>query len=340
MLVRIRKAVELYVVLWLAVFCLHAGHGAFAGQENPARAAEGPVSLIFDSDFDSDVDDVGALALLHALADMGQARILAVILTTEDVDAAACADAINTYFGRPDLPVGVCRHQKVRSFSRYTKAIAGEFAHDLKSHEDAEDGVELYRRILAAEPDGSVTIVTVGHLTNLKNLLASGPDEHSRLSGLELVAKKVKLWSCMGGRYPSGKEPNFYRPDPESTAICVGSWPTAVVFSGGEIGDPIKTGGALLKERASKDNPVRRSYELYNQFQGRSSWDQTAVLYAVRGEAEYWSLYCQGYNHVFADGSNEWRSLPERPHAYLVEKMKPVELAKVIDELMLHSPGR
>ena len=40
---------------------------------------EPPVSLIFDTDMAPDYDDVGALAVLHALADSGEARILATV---------------------------------------------------------------------------------------------------------------------------------------------------------------------------------------------------------------------------------------------------------------------
>ncbi|MDQ6762361.1 MAG: nucleoside hydrolase, partial [Bacteroidota bacterium] len=33
-----------------------------------------PVSIIFDTDIAPDYDDVGAMALLHAFADMGEAK--------------------------------------------------------------------------------------------------------------------------------------------------------------------------------------------------------------------------------------------------------------------------
>ena len=100
----------------------------------------------------------------------------------------------------------------------------------------------------------------------------------------------------------------------------------------------IKTGGEFFRKQASLQSPVRRAYELYNRFQGRSSWDQTAVLYAVRGRGEYFSIRKQGHNHIFSDGSNEWRSSPNKDHAYLVKKMKPEELAGIIDELMTQKP--
>jgi hypothetical protein len=180
-----------------------------------------------------------------------------------------------------------------------------------------------------------VVIVTVGHLTNLKNLLLSEADTHSPLDGITLARRKVKLWSCMGGKYPKGREPDFYRPDPGSTSVCVNRWPKKVVFSGAEIGNPIKTGGEYLRKHAPLQSPVRRAYELYNQFRGRSSWDQTAILYAVRGSCDWWSVHTQGHNHVFSDGSNEWRPSPDRDHGYLVEKMAPKELAGIIDQLMI-----
>ena len=87
--------------------------------------------------------------------------------------------------------------------------------------------------------------------------------------------------------------------------------------------------------RASLRSPVRRAYELYNRFRGRSSWDQTAVLYALRDGGEYWSVHTEGYNHIFSDGSNEWRPSPDKDHGYLVKKMKLGELAGIIDRLMI-----
>lgn len=290
--------------------------------------------VIFDTDMDSDVDDVGALAVLHALADRGEAEILGVVVTSDDRYAPLCADAVNTYYQRPDIPIGVAKDTALRSFSRYTRQIAEEYPHDLRLFGDAEDATSLYRRILAAQDDQGVVIVTVGHLTNLMSLLRSQGDGHSPLDGIALVNKKVRLWSCMGGGYPKGKEPNFYRPDPGATAFCVRQWPTRVVFSGAEIGAPIQTGGDLFKSMAPVRSPVRRAYELYNNFRGRSSWDQTAVLFAVRGPDPWWTVHTQGYNHVFPDGRNEWRPSPNKKHGYLLASTAPQDVAKMIDELM------
>jgi inosine-uridine nucleoside N-ribohydrolase len=187
--------------------------------------------IILDTDIDSDVDDVGALAMLHTLADHGKAEILGIIVTSDDQHAPQCTDALNHYFGRPEIPIGVEKNVDLRSFSKYTKTIAQEFNHRLRSYDEAEDASYLYRKLLTDQADSSVTIITIGHLTNLRNLLDSSPDQYSNLPGLDLVKRKVKLWVCMGGHYPEGKEANFYRPDPESTMVAVEKWPGKVVFS-------------------------------------------------------------------------------------------------------------
>jgi inosine-uridine nucleoside N-ribohydrolase len=293
-----------------------------------------PTKIILDTDIDSDVDDVGALAMLHTLANHRVIEILGIVATSDDKHAPLCTDAINHYFKRPKIPVGVQKGIQLREFSKYTKQISEEFPHQLKSYEAAEDATVLYRRLLASQPDTSVVIITIGHLTNLQLLLESKPDKFSPLSGIDLVRKKVKLWSCMGGQFPEGKEANFYRPDPASTVYCIDKWPGPVVFAGWETGNKIITGGAYLSKSLPDNSPVRRAYQLYNNFQGRQSWDQASVLYAIAPH-DYWDVKRNGRCVVDKDGSNRWvEENPNKHHGYLVEKMNPTEVAKVIDALM------
>ena len=60
-------------------------------------------------------------------------------------------------------------------------------------------------------PDKSVTVITVGFLTNLKKLLQSKADMFSPLSGEQLVKQKVKQLVSMAGKFPSGSEFNVNR---------------------------------------------------------------------------------------------------------------------------------
>ena len=299
-----------------------------------------PVRLIFDTDMMGDVDDVGTAAVLHALASQGEVEILAMGVCVKNPWSPLCLDALNTYFGRPGIPLGVVKGPAHNRASKYAQRIAEEFYHALKAADDGPDAALVYRKVLATQPNHSVVMVSVGQLTNFRNLLKTGPDEHSKLSGVNLVKRKVRVWVCMGGKFPEGREANLINDGP-AAAHAIAHWPTPIIFSGWEIGQEIMTGAGL--KNAPADSPVRRAYELYNGLNDRQSWDQTAVLYAVRGLdgglSDYWDLQTQGYLHVNEDGSNEWGNSPDKDHAYLVRKMAPKKIAKVIEELMLRQPG-
>jgi hypothetical protein len=75
----------------------------------------------------------------------------------------------------------------------------------------------------------------------------------------------------------------------------------------------------------------------------RASWHQTAVLYAVRGLegglSDVWTLHTKGSIHFDEKTAYvQWRDQPRRDHAYLVEKLPPNQVARMIETLMLHLP--
>jgi hypothetical protein len=222
------------------------------------------------------------------------------------------------------------------------------YGHRLRHTDDARDALEVYRSALASQPDGCVKIVAIGHLKALYDLLKSPPDRHSPLSGRELVTAKVAEFVVMGGQYPAcGDEPewNFGACDSALwTRDVLREWPTAIVFTGFEIGFGIVTGRWLAE--GSNRSAMARTYRGFNTWLadgsecGRFSWDQTAVLYAARGLQHeglaYWTLGPRGTVDVDADGRNRWQASPSGTHHYLVAAMPPEELAKVIDGLMGH----
>lgn len=284
-----------------------------------AFAAAEPVRVIFDTDMDTDCDDAGALAMLHALADRGEAVILATTVSSHFQWSAPCVAAINAYYNRPDLPVGVPKQPGAPTDrgSRYAKQIAERFPTAIATNDDAPDAVEVCRRILAGRPDGGVVVVTVGYLTNVAHLLDSGPCEHSPLNGRELIERKVKRLVCMGGRYPSHMDPRVYgnfKPDPAAAVKVAREWPGTIVFTG--LGDDVLTGGTL---KGTPDaNPVKTAYQLYlGDRPARPSWDLFAVLYAVRPGEPYWRMQKEGHNHIFENGTNEWRE-GDNPNHWLL----------------------
>src|SRR5690554_5066847 len=237
-------------VLILSSFFLAILTLCHAGTAQNAMNNNTPVKVIIDTDLDSDVDDAGALAMLYNLHHAGEIELLGIIVTSDDPFAPVCAAALNTYYGLHELPVGFLSGQnELKNHSRYTRQIVEEFPSGIKTYRDAEDAVSLYRNILAQQPDESVVLVTIGHLSSLQQLLLSKADTTSDMNGIELSHKKINKWICMGGEYPQGKEANFYRPDPESTSFCIDKWMKEVIFCGWEAGNLVITGGERFKEQ-------------------------------------------------------------------------------------------
>ncbi len=296
--------------------------------------ASEPVRVIFDTDISSDVDDAGAVAVLHALANRGEVEILAMMVSSGDPWSAHCLHAYNHRYGRAAIPVGAVRGSSVVHDSKYTMAIAGTVPRQQSELGPVPDAVTLYRQILAAQADGSVTVISVGYLTNLARLLESPADAFCPLDGLALVRQKVRQFVCMGGEFPFGREWNFYQ-DASAARLVVKKWPTPVVFAGFEVGREVLTGARLVQ--GNPGDPVRKSYELYNNLTNRSSWDQVAVLFGVAGKLDgLFAVSAPGCNIVEADGSNHWEGNGGCQHSFV--KISPASipvLREQIDTLML-----
>lgn len=320
-------------IFFLIAFCCCAA--ALAAQTKP-------VKIILDTDFGNDCDDTGALAILHQMAYNGEAEILATMYPMNDSLGAGAIDAVNTYYGRPEIPVGTFKGYyayKGTHNDYYNTKLHTLLPHKLANGNDAPDAVKLYRRILARQPDKSVTIVVVGPQRLVADLLASPPDAESKLSGKALVKKKVMQLVSMGAEYPKGDEWNI-RICPDAAKVVAEQWPTPVVYAGFEIGKPIFTGERLVSETPA-GNPVRVAFEtnpMVDAKKNRHSWDQTAVLYAVRGARDYWTVG-SGLINIAEDGKNAWSATPKK-HQYLVEKKSPEEMKKIIEDLMVAPPRR
>ena len=301
-----------------------------------------PVPIIFDSDIGPDYDDVGAITMLHAFADSGEAKILATVASDKYPNAAAVLSVFNTYFKRPNIPIGIVKGNGVNlsDEQHWSDTLVAKYPHKIKSNDEAEDAVTVYRKVLSQQPDNSVTIVTVGFLTNLANLMNSKPDKYSPLDGTTLIHKKVKRLVSMAGRFPEGKEFNVFM-DSTSSQIVFSKWPTEVIFSGFEIGEKIKTGLPLVQNNSIQNSPVKDVFRIClpmaeEDRNGRSSWDETAVLVAVKGFEPYYSIE-SGSIIVNDDGSNSWDK-DGNNQFYLVEKLPHEQVQQLINNLMQHQP--
>ncbi len=300
-----------------------------------------PVKLILETDMSGDCDDAGALALLHALADRGECELLAVLTNRKDKSnaSAAAVDAINTWYGRPAIPLGTDKigPTALQRTSLYTTALRDAFPNDIGPDDRAPDALAVYRRVLAAQPDGSVTLCSVGALSNLAVLWRHAP---------ELVRAKVRRLVVMGGEFPRGTKPEVnILTHKEAAQIVAAEWPGEIIWHGFEVGNVLITGERL--KQTPRNNPVRRAYELRRHMNrpsiegGQPSWDQAAALFAVRGaEAACWEVIAGGRVGVDTAGVTTWQPDSTAQHAYVKIAGDPRRLAAVIENLMITPPER
>jgi pyrimidine-specific ribonucleoside hydrolase len=301
-----------------------------------------PVKIIFDTDMGPDYDDVGALAFLHAMADSGKAEILATVASNKHDLVAPSINVINTYFGRKELPVGAPKTVGVNlgSSQHWADSIVAKYPHSIKSTSEVPDAVSIYRKILSGEADHSVTIITVGFLTNLNNLLKSQPDDISPLTGKDLVTNKVKKLVSMAGGFPKGREFNI---DMDSTAskYVFENWPGEVIFTGFEIGAAIHTGLKLINSNI-QNSPVKDVFRISiplaaEDKEGRMSWDETAVLIGVYGTEGFFDTV-RGKIIIDANGNNTWEDSADGKQFYVKQKMPVPEISAFIEARMMHQP--
>jgi inosine-uridine nucleoside N-ribohydrolase len=307
-----------------------------------AQSKSQAVPVIFDSDMGPDYDDVGAITLLHAFADSGRAKILATVASTKYEGVAAVFDVFNTYFNRPDILIGVPKGKasELKDGQHWTDSVQLNYPHSVTKNAEVPDATEVYRKVLASQPDKSVTIVTTGFLTNLYNLLQSQPDKHSKLDGKKLVKQKVKQLVCMAGGFPSFSEFNV-KIDAAASKFVFDNWETPTIFSGFEIGWKIRSGLPLINNTSIKNSPVKDVFRIsipmsQQDSAGRMSWDQTAVLVAIKGY-EPWYRLEKGKIVVADDGSNTWAKEP-LTQGHLVEAQSHLIVQNFINKLMMHQP--
>ncbi len=302
-----------------------------------------PVNVIFDTDMATDYDDIGAITLLHYYADEGKVNILATIASTKYSRIAAVLSVMNTYFKRPDIPIGVPTGSASTDpdWQKWSDTLVAKYPHKIKSNDEAMDAVKLYRKILAKQPDNSVTIITIGFFTNVANLLKSEADEYSPLSGQQLVDKKVVKMVSMAGKFPSGWEYNMDN-DSLASKYVFSHWTKPIIFSGFEIGEKIHTGIPLIHNEKIINDPVKDVFRISipqakEDVNGRMSWDETAVYVAVNGPALYYKLV-PGKIKLNANGSDSWIKTGDQYYLFAVRP--PSEMEAIINDILMYHPTK
>ena len=283
--------------------------------------------------------------MIHSLQTRGACKLLAVTITKDHDQCAAFVDAVNTFYGRGDVPIGVCRSDVTTQQSKFTVLAAEKtggadrYPHDLRSGKQAPTAVAVLRQALASQNDGSVVIAQVGFSTNLADLLKSAGDEVSPLNGVELVQKKVRLLSVMAGAFALIKGKDHYEynviKDIAAAQSLAKNWPTTIVYSGFEIGLAATYPAASIDRDYEyvTHHPLKQAYYLYNPPpHNRPTWDLTSVLYGVYPEAGYFDVSPVGTVTVGEKGLTGFVAAEKGRHRYLI--MSDLQRERVVEALV------
>jgi len=254
--------------------------------------------IILDTDIGSSTDDLFAMEMLYRYEEHRRCRILGMVVDREGEQNAVFTDVMNTYFGHGDVPIGLVRDgidsPKVWIDYAHVADIKDTnglpmFKRSVADYSTLPDGWQLYRKLLAAQPDHSVSIVCTGFVTCLAQLLQSEGDEYSLLNGVELVRKKVKCIYLQGGVFGEAEEPDFnFAQGANFAQEFFSLWPTDVdmVFSPMETGQTVEyTPEQVISDISWTDaHPIKQVYMNCNCNTGQRMWDVMPTVQAVEGD--------------------------------------------------------
>ena len=316
--------------------------GCGSSSEKPQNKSG--ISIIFDTDIGNDVDDALAMGVIHALQNRAECQLLAVTITKDNHYAASMVSLLNTFYGRPNIPVGMVCGGVTPDDGKYLKEVVmtknekGEdaFPRSIQLGSNVPDAVSVLRKTLAAQEDGSVVVVQVGFSTNMARLMDTEPDATSPLSGMELIRKKIRLLSIMAGTFDSRHTHVEYNImcDLPAAKKLIAEWPTPIVFSGYEIGYMIKYPSVSILNDYNyvKQHPLKEAYRYYLGLENdQATFDLTSVLYAVRPNHGYFDVSEPGTVVLDEQGHTSFEPDPNGKHRYL--KVSETQITKVREAL-------
>ncbi len=315
--------------------------GASVPRGAATRTSKSEPRVIIDTDLSRWWDDASTIGVANVLDQRDRIRLLGIVSNVPNAAAVAALDAIDTAYGNADLPLGAVAGSDANTFQHgYTDELVNRLPNSVRSERDVPSAVALYRRLLAKQPDHSVTIVSIGGYTNLAGLLSSTRGHGNSLDGRALVAKKVKQLVQMDGIFPGGGPPfTNQKIDLSATsAVVVGAgWPTPVAWVDGLVGIDTKVGGTLCTTTPS-NNPMHIVYEALFQCgpPGDGNWDAPTLLYAVGDLPDAFAELGQGGAAVINEqGGLSWQTPSGRPNDLYVHVADQTALNQRIDQLLV-----
>jgi inosine-uridine nucleoside N-ribohydrolase len=195
---------------------------------------------------------------------------------------------------------------------------------------------------LASQLDGSVVIIAIGPLTNIRDLLESTPDDQSPLDGKALVAAKVRMLVVMAGDFSKPKaEFNVFSDLIAATSVFT-YWPTEIVACPFEMGEWVHYPEMSLEKdfRVPDTHPllVANLATFGGKRNGFMAWDLLAVLHAIRPDRNYFNMSKSGTIHLDAEGVTHLIEEGKGMHRYLIPRGSPDRVREALTSLASQPP--
>lgn len=279
------------------------------------------VPVILDTDFSSDVDDLGDVALACAMHRLGAIDLLCVSCDTSADKSPGAISATLKWWGVTSPQIGTWKGAAFDPGSSGNK-LWRDYIYDTYDRNGVglaatvEDGITTMRRALAARIRKDAVIITTGPLNALQALMNSTADSVSGMTGMELLSAKCKAMYAVVGIFPNGSEWNAQQ-HPTSANDVAANWPTTLFWVGIELGDNVRTGGPLLSKPTN--DLMRRGFSYAPASNStRPAWGQLGVMAAAQANADFGLVRGKAAFNA-STGANTWTNSSSGSHYYLTK---------------------
>lgn len=301
------------VRVWAALLAL----AIFMSQGFVTNAQPIVQDVIIDSDFSTDVDDVLAMSMAINMQNNNLIKIRGIALCSSSIRGVEALNALLNAHKVHDIPVATAGEKGIVLGSKYIFNMSNR----PHSQNYVYGTTNFYRMMLASNP-GKINIITLGQLTNIADLLNSGPDIHSPLTGRELVAEKVNCIYIVGGKHNGKLENNiFYGGEnygnnkyynntkvAEAARLVANEFPTRQVWLESDVIGSFKVGDFYMKEDKQCHDIVTQALKDFGTTTGSASFDPFAIWIAtmeMNGVLSNYGISLQkGAMHINLNGTS------------------------------------
>lgn len=293
-----------------------------------------PLGIAFESDLGNRIDAVLGVAMLNGLVAKGDARRIALAISTTSLPTAQLADVlVGFYSGRAvggfamiGMPEGSLDSARDRPASPVAPPVlaatlAKKGADGAPVHTsniarllDTADNAVLIRNVLLGQHDQNGAVVVAGPATGLARLLALNGSRPQ-------IAAKVRHLVIAAGSFPDGPADPAIKSDVAAARTLFAEWPTPLIAVGSEVGEALRYPGSSIEADFawSPAHPVADAYRVFKPMPYDAPASAlAAMLHAAHADKGYFKLSDRGTISVLDDGRTRFVPGAEGKHQYLI----------------------